>query len=204
VISFYPEFVSIVDIPLSANDVDEIAIKLTLKKKGENAGTEYTIGRYDVAGGISASYGAALYVTNLKNNDVYTDSVQTVSAMDTTNQYHAFLANDNKMSIGIGANVDFEFRTGTMFRPVICMGFFVPFEEELTPFVAPGLGFALVTSKAKFTLTGGPAFAKVNAIADRYLGKDLSGLDLSNESLTVKTWQTGWQISVGFSFNLSE
>lgn len=201
IVNYKPSYISITDFPLSAKDADELTFVIKTNKTDDPEKEEvYNIGPYPISGGVSATAGASVYFTNLSNRAAYADSVSTA----TGKEYRAFLQESGKVNIGIGANIDFVFRSASPINFLASLGFFVPFEEDITPYVAPGIGVAYASSKVKITVSAGPAFAKVNVLNPRYADRDLSGLNLTNENLTLQQWQTGWQIGLGFSYNLSK
>ena len=201
ILGFRPTYIALTDFPLSAKDADELTFVIKTNKTDDPEKEEvYNIGPYPISGGVSATAGASVYFTNLSNRAAYADSVSTA----TGKEYRAFLQESGKVNIGIGANIDFVFRSASPINFLASLGFFVPFEEDITPYVAPGIGVAYASSKVKITVSAGPAFAKVNVLNPRYADRDLSGLNLTNENLTLQQWQTGWQIGLGFSYNLSK
>lgn len=199
-----PKYVSLTSIPLMTDDTDQAELSLSLKTKGTNDETKYDLGSYDVSGGLDFEVNSTLFITNLVNREIYTDSVS-VQLTDSTsaNQLRAFMDEQKKITLGIGMNAEVSFRTGCMIRPTVSLGFFVPFDEEVTPNVAMGAGLSLNTGKVKLSVSGGPAFGSVNSIKSRYQNVDLGKYTgLTNESLTEKNWEVGWQIGIGLSYNI--
>jgi opacity protein-like surface antigen len=201
VLSWQPEYVSLTPIALASVDADEVEIKVSLKSKNDKSTKEYSLGTYRTYGGLGIAVSNHLFFTGLKNNEVYTDSV----AIDTTKELRAQIDTENKFAVGIGANSEISFRTGCIVRPTINVGFFIPFEEDISPHIAIGGGFSIGTKKVKFSMSGGLALGTVNSIAKKYREKDLSQYDdLTNENISKKYWDSSWQIGVGVSYNLSK
>ena len=194
-----PEFISLTPIALEVPENDEIEISLKIENAGK-ATKEYHLGSYKTKGGMGFNLGGLFYITGLANNDVYTESYVVDS---TTTELRAYIDSTNKVSVGIGFNAEFNFRTGTLIRPTINVGFFVPLGTELTPNLAIGPGFSLGNKKVKFSLNGGLAFGQINSVAERYKDKDVSNVtDLT--SLTKKVWKPSWYVGIGVSFNVGK
>lgn len=196
-----PEFVSLTPISLTAPDADEVEIKVIVRKKGEPMPREYIVGTYLTSGGLGIAINNNIYFTGLKNNQSYTETVKT---SDTTTEKYAYLDTANQLSIGIGLNSEVSFRTGSIFRPTLNVGFFIPFEEEISPYLALGPGISMGTKKVKLNVQGGIAFGKVNAIQQQYIGKDLNLFDDLSGGVTEKIWKSSWYFGVGVSYNLKQ
>lgn len=202
ILSWNPKWLSLTPIALStAKDFDELVVKASIQGKNENNSKTNVIGRFKGKGGFSVDVGSMIYFTRLKNNKVYTDSVDVENG---SNELRARINEKNQTSIGLGLNSEFAFRTGTL-RPTLNVGFFVPFDEELSPFIAAGPGVSISSGNVKFSLSGGIAFGKINAIAEQYDGVDLSTVsNLTNESISEKVWETDWYIGLGARFNIKK
>ena len=194
-----PEFISLTPIAVEVPDNDEVQISLKIAKEGEIL-KEYAIGTYKTKGGMGFNIGSLLYVTGLSNNDIYTESVEIDS---TTTELRARMDSTNKVSVGIGFNAEFSFRTGSLVRPTINVGFFVPLGQELVPYLAIGPGLTIGNKKVKFSLNGGFAFGQENTIAERYRDADVSNVtDIT--SITKKVWKPSWYVGIGISFNITK
>lgn len=199
ILEWQPKYVSLTPIALAVPSADEVEISVKLTEKGQSE-ENYSLGQYKVRGGFGVSVNTNLFFTGLRNNKVYVDSV---AVSDTLNEFHAMIENKNQMSLGVGLNGELSFRTGCSLRPTLNVGFFVPFEEDLTPYVALGPGLSLGNKDVKLSISGGVAFGKVNAIAEQYADRDLSGMtDLMNADLTSKVWSKSWQFNIGLSYQL--
>ncbi|GAB4510268.1 MAG: hypothetical protein Tsb004_12790 [Allomuricauda sp.] len=197
ILNWYPQWISVTPIAKLIPDTDEVTFETELtyenviKSKG-------AVGNYRVSGGMSFNLGSRLYMTGLKNNTVYTEDIETT---DGATEKRAQIDADNQTSVGIGLNGEIAFRTGSMVDPTFNLGFFVPFEENISPYFAIGPGLTLTTSKVKFSCSGGLAIGSVNAVAERYVDKDVSDVtDIT--SLAQKVWDSSWYLSVGISYEL--
>lgn len=198
-VSWDPQYVALSEMSLAVPDADEAKIDIKIKKTGSSSENIYNVGNYRTKGGISVSVNSNLYVTNLTRNGVYTDSVD----IGGTNELRAQLDTTEQISVGIGMTGEMSFRTGCMFRPIVNAGFFIPFDEDVTPYFAIGPGFSIGTGRAKLSLAGGLAVGKTNVVNSQFADRDLSGeTDLTNDSLVSSKWAPGWQLNVGFSYNL--
>lgn len=199
--SWRPEYVSLTPIALTVPDADEVDMTVSLKYKGNTNAKEYNVGTYRTSGGLAVGINSNIYLTGLKNRDVYTDSI----LVGGKNELRAILDSNDELSIGIGMNSELSFRTGCMLKPTVNVGFFIPIgEEDLSPFLALGPGFSIGTKKVKFSLSGGWAFGKINTISTRYKDKDLTQYsDLTKEKLSEKVWKSSWQVGIGLSYNLT-
>ncbi len=198
ILVWYPEYTSLTPISGIVPENDEVEIALSIKNMGKDA-EEQIIGRYRTTGGITFGLGSMLYITNLKNNDVY---VKTVSATEKV----AAMNSENQLSLGIGLNGEVFFRTGYLVRPTLNVGFFVPFDEDLTPIVGMGPGISIAAKNIKLSFSYGISFGKINAIKEEYKGVNLETLeeDVTAESLTEKVWKIGNYFGVGLRFNIFE
>jgi opacity protein-like surface antigen len=136
-----------------------------------------------------------VHVTGLKNHEAYTDT--------SGGKKFARLDKTGKSSVGLGLNVETLYRTGSSFCPTFNVGFFVPFDEDLTPFLVFGPGINIGSKNVSLGITGGAALGKINAISGQFKDRDLTGLDLTNEQLTQKVWKWGWQVGIGLRFNIA-
>ncbi len=200
IISWKPTLVSITPRNILARDTDEIEIKITETLKNKEI-IESIVGAYRIKGGLAVGVNSNIYITGLKNNKVYSDSI----LVNGTKELRAKMDSEDQLSIGIGMNSELSFRTGSIVKPTINVGFFIPIgEEDLSPFLALGPGFSIGNKKVKFSLSGGWAFGKVNAISERYKDKDLSQFGtIEDGGLTEKVWKSSWQIGIGLSYNLT-
>ncbi|SDM20972.1 patatin-like phospholipase family protein [Kriegella aquimaris] len=60
--------------------------------------------------------------------------------------------------------------------PTLNLGFFVPFEEDITPYLAFGPGLTFTGDKVKFSFGGGIAYGSVNSIAERFVDVDVTSV----------------------------
>ena len=172
---------------------------MAVKTAGSATATQHKLGNYRTTGGLGISVGNQIFVTGLKNNPVYTDSV----LIDTTNQLRAFMDDQNQTSIGIGVNAELYWRTGSWFEPTLNLGFFVPFEEDITPFIGLAPGFRIGNGNVKFSGSFGLALGSVNEIKPEYRDTDLTRFGgLTNDKLAHKVWKSSWVVGFGISFNL--
>jgi hypothetical protein len=199
-VGWQPQSLSLTPISLVVPSADEVTIILKIKHKNQADPTEVKVGTYKTSGGIGIGVGSQIYITGLANNTVYTDSIGSGSGKE----LRAFIEHDKHYSVGIGFNSEVYFRTGSIVKPTLNLGFFIPFEEEITPFIALGPGIAIADDNVKFSLSGGLAIGKINAISERYRDKDLSSFPtLTNESISTKIWDAGLYFAVGVSYNLA-
>lgn len=178
------------------NDKITVVVKNLEKDKTT---TTYRPQVFRTAGLLGFSLTTNLFVTGLVNDDVYADSVQ----IDTS--YKELRAEVNKgqskIAVGIGFNSALEISTGTVFTPSLNIGFFVPFEQEVSPRIAIGPGISLGNSRVKFNVNAGLAIGEVNVISKKYQGKDLSQYDQGID-LSEKVWKKSWQVGLGLSYNI--
>ncbi|WP_073124429.1 hypothetical protein [Reichenbachiella agariperforans] len=202
ILGWYPNYVSLTPIALSSEDADELEVSLSIKTTQGGAPKEYDLGSYLVSGGVDFDINSTLFMTDLANNKVYTDSVTNDSG---TKELRAKQGDTNDMTVGIGLNSEISFRTGSIFRPLISLGFFVPFDEDITPNIAFGGGLSLNSKKVKLSISGGPAIGMVNAIDEKYKDRNLADFsNLTNEEISTKVWKRGWQLGIGLSYKLSK
>lgn len=204
VLAWSPKYIILTDIGEVPTEADEVDISVSIKKTGEDEAVESKTGSYFTSGRLGVSVNSMVFVTGLKSNPVYTQDSVVVSGTDTTTSLYAHI-NDGKdqFSVGIGLAAEVSLRTGSIFRPTLTAGFFIPFDEEISPYFAVGSGVSIGTGKVKFSLTAGLALGSVNTIADKYKGQDLSSYsDLTNEKLTANVWQASWQAGIGVSYNI--
>lgn len=202
ILMWFPEYVSLTPIALTTPDADEVELKVSLQYKGANKPKEFHVGTYRTSGGLAVGVNSNIYLTGLKNDEVYTETV----TIDGEDELRAVMDDNDQLSVGIGMNSELSFRTGSMVKPTINVGFFIPIgEEDISPYLALGPGISIGTNKVKFSLSGGWAFGKVNKISEKYIDRDLSDFDnLTNEDLSEKVWKSSWQIGIGLSYNLSK
>ncbi|PXY41360.1 hypothetical protein DMB65_08130 [Flavobacterium cheongpyeongense] len=210
IMAWFPKYVSLTPISIDIPDRDEVDISYTMKNKGANAVTK-PLGNFKTFGGVSVDYGAAFYQTDLKNQRVYTKTTGTVA--DNNQDTRAYMSSKDGDSIGFGLNIGLSYRTGIHMRPTFNFGFFVPLEEDITPFIATGPGIGFYSKNYKVNFSWGISLGKVNSIKDEYIEHDpasanvgqsinLSGLNLTNEALTEKVLKTGHYYSISISFNV--
>lgn len=197
--SWFPQYLSLTPIATLVPDNDEVLISVSIKNKEVEANS-YDIGRYRTTGGITVGVGTMLYYTNLKNNEIYTKT----EPGDEGDELHAKINQEDQSSLGVGLNGEVFFRTGSLFRPTINLGAFIPFDEEISPIVTLGPGISIAGKRVKFSISYGIAYGKMNEIKEQYRNEDLTGLDLTNETLTDKVWKQGYYWGVGLRFNLSD
>lgn len=196
ILHWYPTYLSITPIAITVPENDEVAINVTLKNKNDDTPYQNKVGQFKTTGGIGFNLGGMFYITNLKNNSVYT------KASETTGKVRAFMNGDNQSSVGIGLNSEIYFRTGYLVRPTLNMGFFLPFDEDLTPFGAIGPGISIASKKVKFSLSWGLAVGKINAIKEQYKDVEIDPTDLTNDQLGEKVWRFGNYFGFGLTYNL--
>jgi hypothetical protein len=194
--SWNPTDLLITPYATSISDSDEISISIETTNEGESAKEVTPIGRFRTTGGLSFNIGSNLNFTGLKINDIYTEPVD----VDGTEELRAKIEDSNQLSLGIGLNAEIGFRTGSLFEPTFNVGFFIPFEEEISPYIGIGPGISLKTSKVRLAFSGGIAFGKVNVLNERYNDIDLTGLNLTNADLTSDVWDTSWFFGIGINF----
>ncbi|WP_130733698.1 hypothetical protein [Flavobacterium sp. J27] len=196
IINWYPEYLSITPIAITVPENDEVEINVTIKNRNEDMPYQSKVGHFKTTGGIGFNLGGMFYITNLKNNSVYT------KASETSGNVRAFMNSKNQSSVGIGLNSEIYFRTGYLLRPTLNMGFFLPFDEDLTPFGAIGPGVSIASKKVKFSLSWGLAVGKVNVIKEQYDNVEFDPTDLTNDQLEEKVWKFGNYFGFGLTYNL--
>ncbi len=197
IMEWYPKWISITPISLMVPDADEFEIKTVI---AYNNGTSMknTVANYRVSGGMAFNLGSRVYLTGLKNNKVYTEDIENG---DGAMEKRARINKDHQTSVGVGLNGEIAFRTGGIVNPTLNLGFFVPFEEDISPYLAFGPGFTLTAAKVKFSFSGGVAIGSVNAVAERFIDKDVSSVtDVT--TLSEKVWDSSWYLSIGLSYKL--
>lgn len=194
--SWIPKGLMITPYAKKIPDFDEISISIETKKKDEETNRIHEIGDFRTTGGLSFNVGSNLNFTGLKINEVYTETVE----IDGTEELRAKIEDNNQLSLGIGLNAEVGFRTGGILEPTFNLGFFIPFEEEISPYLGLGPGISLKTGKVRLAFSGGIAFGKVNDITERYKDTDLTGLNLANTDLTSNVWDTSWFVGIGINF----
>ena len=196
IMNWYPQYLSITPIAITVPENDEVEINVTIKNKNEDTPHQTKVGHFKTTGGIGFNLGGMFYITNLKNNSVYT------KASETSGQVRAFMNSENQSSVGIGLNSEIYFRTGYLLRPTLNMGFFIPFDEDLTPFGAIGPGISIASKKVKFSFSWGLAVGKVNTIKEQYNNVEFDPTDLTNDQLEEKVWKFGNYFGFGLTYNL--
>lgn len=204
IMAWYPENVSLTPIPIDVPAKDEVEIKYTLKNEGTNA-VKKSLGTFRTMGKFSVDYGAALFYTNLVNNNIYKDTRIITPATDTqpaVTETKAKMDDNKQGSFGLGINLDMSYRTGSELRPTLNFGFFVPLEEDITPYATGGLGVGIFGKDYKVNFSYGLAVGKVNAIKDRYNDVDITGMELEESDLIEKRVKFGYYFALAVSFNL--
>lgn len=200
IVSFTPKYLNITSFPLTIPNNDEVTISTEVKYKGGQSNS-VSSGTFKTTGALSVNVGSAVYFTGLKNNNVYTESIVVDGE---PNELRAAIDEDDQLSVGVGINSEITYRTGSILRPLVSLGFFVPFEEEITPYLATGGGFAIIDKNVSFSVSGGIAFGKINSINERYRDVDLNTIPNFNElNLIQKVWSSSWYVSIGVGFNLN-
>lgn len=200
IMNFQPAYVNLTPFPPTVPNADEVTVESVLKFDSSSPEEKYTTGVFRTSGSLAVHVGSSLFVTGLKNNNVYTQTVS-IGGQD---ELRAKIDEDDQMSVGIGVNSEITYRTGSMLRPSFNLAFFVPFAEEITPFVGLGPGIAFVDKNVSLNLSGGFAFGKINSIAEQYRDRNLSAItDLTNTSLVQKVWKKDWYFSIGIGFNIN-
>ncbi|WP_024772964.1 hypothetical protein [Aquimarina macrocephali] len=202
ILSYSPLWVGLTPIAPAVKDTDEIEISASIEYENKPK-NDIFVGHYKTIGGLAVDIGGNFFLTGLRNNKIFTDSV----TVGDTKELRAKIGNKNQRSLGYGLNAEVSLRTGSLLRPTINIGSFIPFEEDISPYFALGPGVSLVSKKVKIRFAAGIAYGKVNAIAEQYRDRDLSDFEnLTNESLTEKVWDSSWYISVGirYVFNKKE
>ena len=199
-LSWSPKYIGLTPIAPNIADSDEINVSVSVKYNNTPKET-VPIGSYKVAGGVSFDLGGAFFFTGLKNSRVFTEEV----GEGDESQLLAKRDDENQLSVGFGLNSEVSFRTGYLLRPTFNIGAFIPFEEEISPYITIGPGVGLYDKKLKVNLLAGIAVGKVNAIKAEFIEKDLSDMDnLTNESISEKVWDTSWFIGIGIRYKFKE
>lgn len=196
IIHWYPEYLSITPIAITVPDNDEVTIKVMLKTTNESSGSDMKVGVFKTTGGIGFNLGGMFYITNLKNNSIYTTPGATAGKVNAT------MNSENQSSVGLGLNSEIYFRTGYLLRPTLNMGFFIPFDEDLTPFGAIGPGISIASKRVKFSFSWGLAVGKVNSIKEEYSKGEFDSTGLTNDQLGEKVWKFGNYFGFGLTYNL--
>lgn len=197
VISWYPHFLSITPIAYNIPEKDEVTVKMSINTKDEVVPSLMEVGVFKTTGGIGFNLGAMYYSANLKNNQIYT------KPSETTGKVRAYIDSENNKSQGLGLNCEIYFRTGYLLKPTINGGFFLPFDEEITPFGVIGPGFCLSAKNIHFSISWGLVAGKINQIKKQYRDVEFDTEGLTNEQLGEKVWKYGNYFGVGISYNLS-
>jgi hypothetical protein len=201
ILQWSPTWINLTPLPLSVPDTDEITIEISASDNSGNPVLNPTVvGKYRTVGGWVFDLGGKFYVTGLKNNEAYVESINN----DGVDRRFARLKGGDELSIGYGINAEMALRTGWAIRPTINLGTFIPFEEEINPYFALGPGLNVQGKQVKFSFSAGLALGSVNVLNDQYAEKDLSGADLVNVQLTEKAWKTSWFLGVGLRYNLKK
>ncbi|MCQ4142268.1 hypothetical protein [Chryseobacterium sp. EO14] len=197
IINWYPEYLSITPISITIPENDEVTIALKLKNKSETSTNDTKVGVFKSTGGIGFNLGGMFYITNLKNNSVYT------KPSETSGKVRTYMDSENQKSVGLGLNAEVYFRTGYLLRPTINVGFFVPFDENITPFGALGPGVSIASKNLKFSFSWGLSVAKISTIKKQYDGVEFDTTGITNENLSEKIWKLGSYFGFGLTYNLS-
>ncbi|WP_164675155.1 hypothetical protein [Anditalea andensis] len=197
ILNYQPQFINLTPFSLTVPNADEVAVEATIKYGSKGIEEKYNTGVFRTSRSLAVHVGSSLFITGLRNNNVFT-------RINESGELRAVMDQDNQLSLGIGVNSEISYRTGYMFRPNFNLAFFVPFAEDITPFVGIGPGFSFTDRNVSLNISGGMAFGKVNAIAEQYRNVDLNSLpDLTNTSLIQKVWDGDWYISIGVGFKLN-
>ncbi|REG90585.1 hypothetical protein [Algoriphagus antarcticus] len=201
IVSFTPNYLNITSFPLTIPNSDEVEISTEVKYKG-GLPNSVSSGTFKTTGALSVNVGSAIYFTGLKNNDIYTEPLKVDNQPD---ELRAVIDEDDQLSVGVGINSEITYRTGSIFRPSVSIGFFIPFEEQITPFFAIGPGISIIDSKVSLSLSYGFAFGKINSIKEKYRDIDLTNLgsSLSNTDLIQGVWSRSWYLGIGVGFNMN-
>ena len=202
ILSWSPQYVGLTPIAPAVEDGDQVSVIVSRKFKGDSQAKETKVGDFRTSGGLGFDLGGEIFVTGLKNNNVFTETV----SIDGNDELRAMIDDDdNQLSIGYGLNMEVSYRTASLFRPTLNIASFIPFEEDISPYFGFGPGVSISTQKVKFRLAGGIATGKVNAINGRYEDLDLSDIDdLTNESISEKVWQSSWYVSIGIRAKINK
>ncbi|UUC44715.1 hypothetical protein [Flavobacterium cerinum] len=204
IMAWHPENVLLTPIPIDVPAKDEVEIKYTLKNKGTGS-VNKSLGTFRTMGKFSVDYGAALFYTNLVNNNIYKDTRIITPATDTqpaVTETKAKMDDNKQGSFGLGINLDMSYKTGSELRPTLNFGFFVPLEEDITPYATGGLGVGIFGKDYKVNFSYGLAVGKVNSIKDRYNDVDITGMELEESNLIEKRVKFGYYFALAVSFNL--
>lgn len=201
IMNMSPKYINLTPIALTIPNADEVSVESTLKFNSSETEEKYTTGVFRTSHSMTVRVGSSLFFTGLKNNNVYTETV-TIGGNE---ELRAKMDEDDQLSVGIGVNSEVSWRIGSMFRPNFNLAFFVPFAEEITPFVGVGPGISFYDKNVSLNLSGGLAFGKVNSINEQYRDRNLSAItDLTNTDLIQKVWKGNWYLSVGVGFNINK
>lgn len=199
VMNWQPASISLTPIALDVPNADEVEVELEI-----NQGTtqqKYDLGTYRTRGGVSFGINGKLFVSSIDDRSVYTDNV----VADSVSMKMAFLETDSKLRIGVGTEAQLSFRTGTLIRPTVNIGGFVPFDEDISPNFTLGTGLGILNSRVNMSISAGLTLGQIVKIANRYEAEDLNKYqDLTNETLSTKDWTAGYFIGIGVSYNVSE
>lgn len=199
IMAWSPVWINLTPLPLSVPDTDQVKIKISATGNDGKQSIEPTVvGNYKVIGGWVFDLGGRFYATGLRNNEAYVVN----STVNGSEGRYVKLKEKDQLSIGYGINAEMSLRTGTAFRPTLNLGTFIPFEEEINPYLAIGPGFNIQGERVKFSFLGGLAVGSVNVLNEQYTNRDLSEADLVNVQLTQKAWKTSWFVGVGVRYSL--
>ncbi|MCR9015226.1 hypothetical protein [Aquiflexum gelatinilyticum] len=200
IVSFTPKYINLTSFPLTIPNNDEVTISTEVKYKGIQPNS-ISSGTFKTTGALSVNVGSAIYLTGLKNNKVYTEPVIVSGQAD---ELRAVIDEDDQLSVGVGINSEVTYRTGSIFRPAINIGFFVPFDEEITPFFALGPALSIIDSKVSLNFSYGFAFGKINSINERYRDTNLNNIpNFSELDLIQKVWSKSWYVGIGVGYNIN-
>ncbi|TYA71759.1 hypothetical protein [Seonamhaeicola marinus] len=196
IIKTSPDWIVLNPIPDAIKNSDKVEISVVIDRANKTE-DKILVGSYLTIGGLSYDGGGNFFITGLRNNKVFTDSI----TVGDSKELRARIGNKNQTSLGYGLSGEVSFRTGSLIRPTLNIGAFVPFEEDISPYLALGPGVSLTGEKVKIRFAAGLAYGKVNAISEQYIDRDLSSFsNLTNENLVEKVWDSSWYISFGIRY----
>lgn len=204
ILSWKPETVLLTPIPVSVPEADEITVKIEVETEGTNDKISHKIGTYNGAGGFTIGVGGMLYMTGLKNREVFINSIPTDDPE--VDQKFAKVNGGDDKTFGIGINAEIAYRTGYLLRPNFNVGFFVPFDEEIRPYLAVGPGISINAKNVSLNISYGLAYGQVDSIQKRYQGVDLATLspDLTINDITEKVWRQSQYVGLGLRYNFGD
>ncbi|WMX17023.1 esterase-like activity of phytase family protein [Aureispira sp. CCB-E] len=199
VMNWLPQEIYLTTFSSIAPDKDEIEIKIKTFGEAGAATNEFKIAKRKVSTGLAVNIGTSLFLTGFRSSDAYLNDSFPIN--DTVIERRVMIPTNDQLSVGIGANAELSFRTPSIVRPMISLGFFVPLNEKVKPLVAIGGGVTVGTQKVKISASFGAAFGTMNVIKEEYLNKNVSStIQLSEVTETV--WNHSWQMAIGISYNI--